>query len=464
MKYDFIIFLFCYMVYIWSILSICERYLDKININNIAFTVILFSTGLFINAFSVWAAIPYIFSCLFHHILFIVFFLIVFRDESRKKFFIAILLIANKILFWNLGCSLFSCIILAFENAATNGQLTSIPLKTEHLISAAAYLMTALALNIWKKKLVTVLDNKLKRWYSIVSIPLIFIIVIVDIVNWGASNGIMVVSDATGAKYWNIFYNQIFSHIAICLLTMLGILIVAGFILGMNKIYIEQKQKEQYFSQIQFYEMLNEQYLQMERLRHDMKNHVLALHGLMEKNQLKKLGNYLDSMLENGNITASEEVTGNPVIDALLYHKRKLAKQQNIHWESDVQIPKNCSIDEFDLCVLIGNSLDNALHACKERMDKEDNFISIQFHKIKKCLLLVVKNKTSINDIKEIKQGIGFLNMNETVKKYHGIINTTVKNNVFEISILLPMDSDAHNMKQTLCNKSLTQTNFIDEK
>ena len=43
---------------------------------------------------------------------------------------------------------------------------------------------------------------------------------------------------------------------------------------------MDQRKAAQYHSQIAFYKMLNEQYSQMERLRHDMKNHVLSMYGL----------------------------------------------------------------------------------------------------------------------------------------------------------------------------------------
>lgn len=246
------------------------------------------------------------------------------------------------------------------------------------------------------------------------------------------------------------YYNQIFSHISICLLTTLSACIAGGFVFFMDKIYVEQRQKEQYNSQIKFYKMMNEQYLQMERLRHDMKNHVLALYGLWEKKEFDKAGNYLKKMMENGNIGGSDEVTGNHAIDALLYNKKKEAGELSIQWVGDVQIPKKCTVDEFDLCVLFGNLLDNAIKACAETTDVEYRFVDIQSQQVKKCLLLVMKNGTVMKDIKEIRQGIGFLNIYETVRKYDGTISMKVENHVFEISVLIPMDNGRYNVKQTV--------------
>ena len=43
-----------------------------------------------------------------------------------------------------------------------------------------------------------------------------------------------------------------------------------------------------------YYKMLEEQYGQLERLRHDMKNHIIGLRGLWESREWEKLGAYLE--------------------------------------------------------------------------------------------------------------------------------------------------------------------------
>jgi len=61
--------------------------------------------------------------------------------------------------------------------------------------------------------------------------------------------------------------------------------------------------------------MLEEQYGQMERLRHDMKNHMIGLQGLLKNKEWGKMEIYLNQMLESGSMGISEEVTGNRVAD-----------------------------------------------------------------------------------------------------------------------------------------------------
>lgn len=446
MKGDFIVFLFCYIGYIISLYKFCEKYLNRFKIEKKIFLFLLTVIEAGIN-FNGSVGTPYILSVMLSHILFTGLFFISFTDSAMKKVFAAMVLIAAKTLVWDFGCSFFSCIVLVCTNWITDGQVIYIEPWLDGMIGAAAYCLVILVQNALQKRLTSVFDNKISSWYLMASVLLICMIAVVDIVNWGASNGIMVVSNANGAAYWDVYYNQIFSHISICLLTILSACIAGGFVFFLNKIYIEQRQKERYNLQIEFYKMLNEQYLQMERLRHDMKNHVLALYGLWEKKEFDKAGNYLEKMMENGNIGGSDEVTGSRAIDALLYNKKKKAEALSIRWMSDVRIPKNCMVDEFDLCVLFGNLLDNAIKACSEITDEEYRFVDIQLKQVKKCLLLLMKNGTTIKDVKEIRRGIGFLNIYETVRKYDGAINMKAEKHVFEVSVLIPMNKDGYNVK-----------------
>ena len=60
-------------------------------------------------------------------------------------------------------------------------------------------------------------------------------------------------------------------------------------------------------------------------------------------------------------------------MDAILYQKQRQAEWENIKWECDVRMPKECCINEFDLCVLFGNILD-IIHCnnCKQRNSQYD--------------------------------------------------------------------------------------------
>ena len=160
-------------------------------------------------------------------------------------------------------------------------------------------------------------------------------------------------------------------------LDFLSIVATGFYVFGMNRIYLEQEKSDQYRSQVAVYKMLTEQYRQSERLRHDMKNHIIALSALSRNKEWEKLDDYLKNM-EDIALDVGGDMTGNRAVDALLYQKRGWAEEENIEWECDAQMPRGCCINEFDLCVLFGNILDNALEACGRMRGDECRFINIQ--------------------------------------------------------------------------------------
>ena len=322
------------------------------------------------------------------------------------------------------------------------------------LISGVGYCFAILAVRWMAKHFETVFGGKPRKWYFILAVPLLAIIMIYDVAGWGASNGIMVRSGGSMGFY----YDQIFSHVEFFILALLSMAAAGFYVFGMNRIYLEQEKSGQYHSQIAVYKMLAEQYRQSERLRHDMKNHIIALSALSRNKEWEKIDSYLKTM-EGIALDADGDMTGNKAVDALLYQKRKRAEEENIKWECDVQMPKEYCINEFDLCVLFGNILDNALEACGRMQGGECRFINIQAKTVKKCFLLEVKN--SMNRTEKCtdgfpnkgdsqEHGIGLLNVSDVVNKYNGAMNTEAENGIFVISILMPFPDAAHDIKKAV--------------
>ena len=144
----------------------------------------------------------------------------------------------------------------------------------------------------------------------------------------------------------------------------------------------------------------------------------------------------------------NEEITGNIAIDALLCQKRKLAEEKNISWECDMKIISECPVDTYDLCVLLGNALDNAIEACERIPDEEARVLMMYAKTVKKCFLLEIRNSTDTQDFRELEysrkrnpeeHGLGVLNIRDVVHQYQGTMNIEIKENIFHLSILIPM-------------------------
>ena len=445
----FSVVLLCYAGYAWSMAVFCRFHLGCSRGKEKLFAILFAAFFMAVVITGEILYIPYILYAMLQHVFTAGLVVLLFWSETEKKVFAAVALITIRELVGTFADSLLSCLALVVKDVVNEGQTVGVSIWGSYLIGSAALAVTVGVTCFLSGRLTTVFRNKMKKWYVVLAVPLVFIVIVLDVVNFGASHGIMVVSDANGADYWNVYYNQIFSHMAMCILTVLSMCAAGFYVFGMNRIYMEQQKKEQYRSQIAFYQMLEEQYGQMEKLRHDMKNHIIALRGLLEKREWEKMQSYLNQMMETGNLGAGEEVTGSRAVDALLYGKKKQAQRENIVWECNMHIPHGCRISEFDLCVLLVNLLDNAVEACERMEEDAQKFIRIRLVTVKRCLLLEVENSTSMKRMEETcvsrkekpeEHGIGLMNIRESAEKYNGAVNVELEGGCFVCSVLLPLD------------------------
>ena len=224
--------------------------------------------------------IPFFLAAAIRHALLIGLVMLFFMAEPEKKLFGAVLAMTVEVLAGNFGNSLLSMVTLCVRKWFMEGENASVSLWGNALPAVLARGGVILAVCLSERPLGEIFSGRMKRWYVLLSLPLLFIVAVVDLVNYGASVGIMVVSDVNGPDYWNEYDNEIFSHLGICIVTALSMCAAGVYVSGMNRIWLEQQKKERYRSQLDFYRLLEEQYGQMERLRHDMKNHLIALTGL----------------------------------------------------------------------------------------------------------------------------------------------------------------------------------------
>ena len=423
-----------------------------------------------------------------------------FRGDTGKKVLTASMIITAVTLTGNFSGSFFSCLALFWRHRVNNIEVPFISEREGCMIGFFSLTVSLWAVNSMGKYKDTApafcpdggVDIQRsggkdagcfgsgypgrEKWYLMLSLPLLAITAVADVAAFGASKGISVRSGGN----MGLYYDQIFSHLEFCVLTALSMFAAGFYVLGMNRIYLEQQKSSQYQAQVAAYKMLEEQYSRSERLRHDMKNHMRALSGLLEKREWEKMTAYLNKMNDSSGLLDEDEVTGNRVVDVLLTQKRKLAESRNILWECDVRMPEKCCISEFDLCVLFGNILDNAVEACGRMQDIPPHgqacegqrdaqagdgapvgrrFINIQAKSVKKCFLLEVKNSTDLKETEEAGagegkrrkgHGIGLMNVRDVVQSYHGAMNIKVGEGAFVITVLIPQNDAAYDRKQTV--------------
>lgn len=131
---------------------------------------------------------------------------------------------------------------------------------------------------------------------------------------------------------------------------------------------------------------VEEQYQRTRELWHDLKNHIRVLEILAEENRFGELTDYLDSFRRDVERRMVPARTGCAPVDALLGDKLYQAGKQNVEMKLELCTLAQTGIEEVDLCVILGNLLDNALEACaglsgekwmKVRIRREEEFYYI---------------------------------------------------------------------------------------
>ncbi len=172
-------------------------------------------------------------------------------------------------------------------------------------------------------------------------------------------------------------------------------------------------------------------YEQTKSFRHDIKNHLSVLDGLLKSGKLEEGREYLKKLETVSEALSFPYQTGNPVVDILLGEKLGLAKE--IAAEVSLVLPKPCGIDDFDLCVLFANALDNAIAAC--RSSDGAKAIRISGKQQGDFYMLTFENTCSDDPLPPA--GTGRSNIEAVAEKYHGAVLTEKNGKQFYLSVLL---------------------------
>lgn len=185
---------------------------------------------------------------------------------------------------------------------------------------------------------------------------------------------------------------------------------------------------------------------QMRTLRHDMKNHLSVMREYAVQNRLAELERYLNTFSEKQTSPAFVQ-TGNPDIDSILNYKLGQASQAGARLEVDVKLPEKLGADPFDLNVLLGNLMDNAIEAL-ERC--EDKYLALTMRVDRGLLFLKVVNRydgvvlTDGETYRSRKEGgdhgLSLGIVQKTVDKYHGQLQLTHTDRLFTVELLLYLE------------------------
>ncbi len=235
--------------------------------------------------------------------------------------------------------------------------------------------------------------------------------------------------------------------ISVCMLMINISVFYLYHILTENYIHLRDHDiyKQQTYAYQNQLEVIMESRNRVRALRHDLKNHILALQVLVQRKETEEAAQYLDSM-KNFMTNPQEYVkTGNDTVDSLLNYKIQKADEVLNVVETKISIPGQLRLRSFDLNVLLGNLLDNAIDASMRteekklklmiKLDKGILFLNI----CNSCQRIADGRRDFLETTKEdkVNHGIGLKNVRRIVEKYHGEIEFLFENDTMETDVMM---------------------------
>lgn len=240
--------------------------------------------------------------------------------------------------------------------------------------------------------------------------------------------------------------------LTICLV-LLGGCLAAGWVWYKKTVRLTAMDKQTIHDLEQCITKLEEQCAQMHQstedlraFRHDFRHHLAALSGYARSTDLAPLQDYLES-LGIQRLDDSMNLCANAAADALARQYLDSARDNGVEVDAMLEISENPGISTPDLCVVLGNCLENAAEAARQAPSSH-RLIRIRAKETPGWLSIVLENSCLPGSLQQSEEGylstkeagrvgIGLRNVVSTVERYGGTAVFEKNDERFRTSLIL---------------------------
>lgn len=216
--------------------------------------------------------------------------------------------------------------------------------------------------------------------------------------------------------------------------------------LHLSEIQVAAQQKQM--------ELLQHNIQETSRFRHDMRHHFLAMDGYINDKDLEGLQAYIRQSMLLFPAQSIQSYCNSIAVNALLCHYRELAQAEGIPLSMNISLGRTLPVPETQLCIILGNLLENAIEACKNMKSKE-RFVKVRLSMVSRSILVVQISNSYEGTIRQApdgtflsskvrdRKGIGIASVLSTTDKYNGIARIEYPGHTFKVSLLLNGKEDS---------------------
>lgn len=180
-------------------------------------------------------------------------------------------------------------------------------------------------------------------------------------------------------------------------------------------------------------------------VRHDMRQHLLAINHYAENNDSKKIAEYISPLIEQVS-TSNKHFCANIIIDAVASHYDSIAEQQDTTILWNLNLPRELKFHESDICSIFGNLLENALNAVKLLPEPQREITAAAEMLTDQTLGISIENpfegkvrfkRDGLPRNTRPGHGIGLSSVAMIAHKYNGSLTLSATGGIFSAGVLL---------------------------
>lgn len=235
-------------------------------------------------------------------------------------------------------------------------------------------------------------------------------------------------------------------YIGICICAMFVLILVLS--VSVSKKQEKEREVQRLNDMIEVQKQSLENYVSKERelyrQKHELEHKFYSVKYLLEQNRISEgvevFRETIDGLCGNAeNMT----ISGN-IIDTVISNKEKKYASSLINLEKKIEVGGEEKLDMVDLCILVGNLIENAMEAADKSEAKQ---VRIEVKERLNSIGIFVRNTFSESDSdvksllskkKEIwKHGFGIQSVKEIVSRYHGEFETYYEGEWFYAQVII---------------------------
>ena len=250
-------------------------------------------------------------------------------------------------------------------------------------------------------------------------------------------------------------FEYLFSHWQLLAMHLLGLLSLFCILFSYKKLQqnfrlsteISLLEQEEH-SLNRYVEEAKTRYDETKSFRHDIRNHIAVVKNLLQSGKTEEAVSYMEDMDDMAEKLSFPCSTNNPVVDILVGNKLGIAKSMGIDVDCSLLLPYPCSLRDIDICIVLSNTLDNAIQAVKRMDAGMEKYIRVSGRIQGDFFMMEIEN--SFHGKGAFKKGTGLSNVNAVAEKYGGAMSIETRENKFVVHVLLIISQHSEGIPQQM--------------